>query len=82
MREFEPVPQPSGSLEPPRRFPPTAVGVETPEPEPQPRAARGFAQRPLRHLETALRMTIGLGLAVAGAALRTLSGRPRSGARR
>jgi hypothetical protein len=43
MREFQPVPDPSGSLRPPDRWPPTAVGTETPEPEPEsaPPARRG-----------------------------------------
>jgi hypothetical protein len=34
--EYVPEPLPSGSLDPPRRHPPTAVGVVTPEPEPAP----------------------------------------------
>ena len=34
--DFTPEPQASGALEPPRRLPPTAVGVMTPEPEPRP----------------------------------------------
>lgn len=33
MSEFLPVPDHRGSLEPPRRNPPTAVGLLTPEPE-------------------------------------------------
>jgi len=40
-RDFEPVPDPAGSLEPPRRYPPTAVGAATPLPEPQPRRVTG-----------------------------------------
>jgi len=32
--EWEPTPEPSGSLQPPRRRPPTAVGVLTPPPPP------------------------------------------------
>ncbi|HEX2091877.1 MAG TPA: hypothetical protein VHG28_05710 [Longimicrobiaceae bacterium] len=48
MREFLPIPDPSGSLQPPRRYPPTAVGVETPEPEPRLRTrfARIWASEP------------------------------------
>jgi hypothetical protein len=40
MHDLPPETQPSGSLEPPRRYPPTAVGAAMdPEPEPQrPRA--------------------------------------------
>jgi hypothetical protein len=34
MHEYEPVPEPSGSLQPPRRDPPTAVGAAAPEPQP------------------------------------------------
>jgi hypothetical protein len=36
--DFTPETQPGGALEPPRRVPPTAVGVMTPEPEPGPHA--------------------------------------------
>lgn len=32
MSDWTPETQPSGSLEPPRRFPPTAVGAMTPPP--------------------------------------------------
>ena len=34
MSEHEPVPQTAGSLVPPPRYPPTAVGAATPEPDP------------------------------------------------
>ena len=37
--EFTPETEPSGSLDPPRRTPPTAVGAMTPEPEPRRHAA-------------------------------------------
>ena len=41
--DFTPETEPSGSLDPPRRHPPTAVGAMTPEPEPQPeRRARSI----------------------------------------
>ena len=43
MREFRPVPDPSGALQPPRRNPPTAVGVAMPEPEPVPSRRTRFA---------------------------------------
>jgi hypothetical protein len=43
MREFRSIPDPSGSLQPPRRYPPTAVGVATPEPEPVPPRRTRFA---------------------------------------
>ena len=33
--EFTPETEPGGSLDPPRRTPPTAVGAMTPEPEPR-----------------------------------------------
>lgn len=33
MSQFLPVPDPRGSLEPPRRNPPTAVALATPDPE-------------------------------------------------
>jgi hypothetical protein len=44
MGEFRPVPDPSGARQPPRRYPPTAVGVETPEPEPVPSRRTRFAR--------------------------------------
>ena len=37
MARFLPIPDPAGSLEPPRRPPPTALATATPEPEPNPR---------------------------------------------
>lgn len=36
MPEFRPIPDPSGSLQPPNRRPPTAVGAAAPVPEPHP----------------------------------------------
>jgi len=44
---WSPDPEPSGSLEPPRRRPPTAVGVATPPPPrgPEPRYVDGRATR-------------------------------------
>ena len=40
MDEWIPEPQPQGWLEPPRRRPPTAVGVATPPPPRRPRRSR------------------------------------------
>jgi hypothetical protein len=58
MREFQPVPDPSGSLQPPDRWPPTAVGTETPEPEPEsaPPARRGLSHLLRRLLRTVERL--------------------------
>ena len=43
--EYEPVPEPRGSLVPPPRYPPTAVGAATPEPEPRPFRSFGHGRR-------------------------------------
>jgi hypothetical protein len=43
--DFTPETQTGGALEPPRRVPPTAVGVMTPEPEPAPHAHHGSHNR-------------------------------------
>jgi hypothetical protein len=51
--EFTPETEPSGSLDPPRRPPPTAVGAMTPEPEPDPRRYEG--ERSVPNLEEPLR---------------------------
>ena len=40
-----PIPEESGSLEPPRRNPPTAVATATPEPEDDEGRLRAFAAR-------------------------------------
>ena len=45
MDEWHPEPQEEGSLEPPRRRPPTAVGVATPPPPRGPRPSRYFETR-------------------------------------
>lgn len=37
MPRFLPIPDPGGSLQPPRRPPPTALATATPEPDPAPR---------------------------------------------
>jgi hypothetical protein len=44
MREFRPIPDPAGALQPPNRRPPTAVATATPEPN----RAPGAAGRPVR----------------------------------
>ena len=36
MARFLPIPDPGGSLQPPRRPPPTALATATPDPEPNP----------------------------------------------
>lgn len=36
MARFEPIPDPGGSLDPPRRLPPTALATDAPEPDPEP----------------------------------------------
>jgi hypothetical protein len=41
MHDLPPETQPSGSLEPPRRYPPTAVGAAM-EPEPEPERSRAL----------------------------------------
>lgn len=66
MTEREPVPQPAGSLVPPPRYPPTAVGAATPEPEPSGHPMRSLAAQPRR-------ASIGRRLATAAlAAVRTV----------
>jgi hypothetical protein len=41
MSDFARPTHAAGSLDPPSRFPPTAVGAATPEPEPHPQSASG-----------------------------------------
>lgn len=62
MREFRPIPDPSGSLQPPNRRPPTAVGAETPEPELPPRPRAEPRRRPRRRpkLEAVLDVVLGI----------------------
>jgi hypothetical protein len=63
----EPVPEESGELGPPRRHPPTAVGVATPPPPPPPsRRSRERWVRlvPLPLLRTASIATVGIALGV------------------
>ena|SRR5690349_13785051 len=65
MTDWTPKPEESGSLGPPRRYPPTAVGVATPPP-PRGRGSRRFTQESrLRHLTLA---TLGF-LTVSGSGL-------------
>ena len=45
MDDWRPEPQPEGSLQPPRRNPPTAVGVATPPPPPRRRRSAYRANR-------------------------------------
>lgn len=45
MTRFAPIPDPCGSLDPPRRYPPTALGTATPEPEPRPDPVNEAAYR-------------------------------------
>jgi len=39
MARFVPIPDPGGSLEPPRRNPPTTLATDSPDPVPDPRSA-------------------------------------------
>lgn len=78
MTEFRPVPDPAGALDPPRRFPPTAVGAATPEPDPEREPVRARA-RPARRgkspLMSVLQVAIALplvGLALGVRAVRQL----------
>ncbi len=59
--DFIPETQSSGSLEPPRRLPPTAIGVETPEPapEPSPRHHSASIPSPAEVLGPVLRAAVG-----------------------
>lgn len=45
MTTGDPVPEPGGSLRPPIRYPPTAVGVATPPPPQPPVASRSERRR-------------------------------------
>ena len=63
MREFRPIPDPSGALEPPDRRPPTAVGAATPEPDPAPVPRRPVQRRAKRpRLEAVLDVVLGIPL--------------------
>lgn len=74
MREFRPIPDPSGSLQPPNRRPPTAVGAETPEPELPPRPRPAPRRRPQKHprLEAVLDVVLGIPLEIVKIARRRI----------
>lgn len=44
--EYQPIPQPDGSLDPPRTPPPTALATSAPLPEPVSGPVRWMARRP------------------------------------
>lgn len=65
MDDWMPEPQERGSLEPPRRNPPTAVGVATPPPPDGPRRSR-YRETRMQRIGRAFALTavsVGLGLA-------------------
>ena len=65
MDEWLPKPQEQGWLEPPRRRPPTAVGVATPEPPRGPRIYRETRMQRVGRAFSKLAVSTGLGLAAA-----------------
>lgn len=69
MTEFKPIPDPAGSLEPPRRYPPTAVGAATP-PEPPRRPVTARAKARPSKLALALQLALILPLLGAKVAVR------------
>ena len=64
MTEFEPIPESSGSLEPPRRRPPTAVGAATPawEHHPVPPEMHEARRRKTSPLTLAVQLIVGVPL--------------------
>lgn len=76
MSDFRPVPDPSGSRQPPNRRPPTAVGAETPNPEPG-RGPQPAYQRPRRTLDNFLGMLIGVPVELAQMVARRVRRRNR-----
>ena len=66
MREFRPEPETSGALQPPNRYPPTAVGVDTPAPEPD---GREFVRLPAKRSLFARALRLAIGIPVVGLAL-------------
>jgi len=69
MKDNPREPQPDGFLDPPRRFPPTAVGVATPPP---PRRGRS-PQRPSSWIRRTIRRAVSLTvLGAAGVAIGTV----------
>jgi hypothetical protein len=73
MLSDEPIPQPAGSLDPPRRQPPTAVATLTPEPPPMHR--RGYHGPARTGLLGTLRSLILKGMDVADDLAAVLTGR-------
>ena len=73
MREFRPEPDTSGALQPPNRYPPTAVGVDTREPEPD---GRTFVRLPARRsvLMRVLQLAISIPVSAAARALKAAHG--------
>lgn len=67
--EWSPQPEPGGALEPPRRNPPTAVGVATPPP---PRPRPSYADRPGRRRRRLAAGFVGSLLAVSAVGLATM----------
>lgn len=74
MNDWTPEPQESGWLEPPRKLPPTAVGVATPPP---PLGPRRRTRRDGSRLK-GIAVLIGLGLASTGAGILAGVGLPIS----
>jgi len=70
MRDFAPIPDPSGALQPPNRRPPTAVGADAsgPAPRPAPRPSIPHREPPSR-LERALEVVLAVPLLAVGAVL-------------
>ena len=70
MQQSEPVPEPSGALQPPNRLPPTAIGAATPDPDPRPapRPSIPVPSRPSR-LEQVLEAVLLIPVLVVGAAV-------------
>jgi hypothetical protein len=81
MRDFEPIPDPSGALQPPNRLPPTAVGTETPEPEPF-RRSSAVRSRPTSLLGSVLEAVLAVPVLVIGAVLYPFTNRRRRRHRR
>jgi hypothetical protein len=66
MREFQPIPDPSGALQPPDRWPPTAVGAETPMPEPEPSRQGASLSRSHRMRRAVLRVLVAIPAGIVG----------------
>jgi hypothetical protein len=73
MPRFAPIPDPSGSLDPPRRFPPTALATATPEPEPQRSHTATRATNRISALQVAVRVVEEVVRSVAGTVHRALA---------